>query len=80
MCCYKALLITTCGRVRAWETVGRPAGKTPGGPLNSDLAVQDHHVLGVRGQPRLHGLTYATDLIQRRGMQVWPAEVVDLVG
>lgn len=42
------------------------------------LAVQDHHVLGVRGQPRLHGLTYGTDLIQWRGMEVRPAEVMNL--
>lgn len=53
--------------------------KNPGGPLNSDLAVQDHHVLRVRGQPRLHGLTYGTDLIQRWGVEVWPTKVMNLV-
>lgn len=42
------------------------------------LAVQDHHVLGVRGQPRLHGLTYGTDLIQRWGVEVRPAKVMNL--
>lgn len=47
--------------------------------LNSDLAVQDHHMLGVGGQPGLHGLTYGTDLIQRRGVEVWPAKVVNLL-
>lgn len=36
-------------------------------------------MLGVRGQPRLHGLTYGTDLIQRWGVEVGPAEVLDLV-
>jgi len=35
-------------------------------------------VLGVGGQPRLHGFAYGTDLIQRRGVEVGPAEVVDL--
>lgn len=48
-------------------------------PLNSDLAVQDHNMLRVRGQPGLHGFTYGADLIQRWGMQVGPAEVLNLL-
>lgn len=47
--------------------------------MSSDLAVQDHHVLGIRGQPRLHGLTYGTNLIQWWGVEVRPAKVVNLV-
>lgn len=53
--------------------------KYPRGPLSSDLAVQDHHMLGIRSQPRLHGLTYGTDLIQWWGVEVRPAKVVNLV-
>lgn len=53
--------------------------ENPGGPINSDLAVQNHHVLRVRGQPRLHGLTYGTDLIQRWGVEIGPAKVMNLV-
>lgn len=53
--------------------------KNCSGPLNSDLAVQDHHVMWVRGQPCLHGLTYGTNLIQRWGVEVWPAKVMNLV-
>lgn len=47
--------------------------------MNSDLAVQDHHVLGVRGQPRLHDLAYGADFVQRRSMEVGPAKVVNLL-
>lgn len=41
--------------------------------------MQDYHVLGVRGQPCLHGLTYGTDLIQQWGVKVGPAKVMNLV-
>lgn len=55
--------------------------KNPDGPLlNSDLAVQNHHVLWVRDQPRLHSFAYGTDLVQWRGMEVRPAEVMNLWG
>lgn len=44
----------------------------------TDLAVEDHYIIGVRGQPGLHGLTYSTDPIQRWGMKIRPAVVLHL--
>lgn len=46
--------------------------------MTSDLTVQNDHMLGVRVQPVLHGFAHGTDLIQRRGVHVWPTEVVNL--
>jgi len=44
----------------------------------ADLAVQDHHVVGVRGQPGLHGFTDGTDAVEGRGVAVGPAVVLHL--
>ena len=46
--------------------------------LNTDLAVQDHHVLGVRDQPGVHGLAHSADPVQWRGVVVGPAVVLYL--
>lgn len=46
--------------------------------MTSDLTVQNDHMLGVGVQPVLHGFAHGTDLIQRRGMHIWPAEVMNL--
>ena len=46
--------------------------------LNTDLAVQDHYVLGVRDQPGVHGLAHSTDPVQGWGVVVGPAVVLDL--
>lgn len=77
---FLLLYSATSACFRAWETDGGPSEKPHrrAPTLNSDLAVQDHHVLGVGGQPRLHGFTYGADLIQRWGVEVGPAKVMNL--
>jgi len=44
----------------------------------ADLAVEDHHVVGVRGQPGLHGFTNSTNPVQGWGMNIRPAVVLHL--
>lgn len=44
----------------------------------TDLAMENHHVIGVRGQPGLHGFTHSTDPIQGRGVKIRPAVVLHL--
>ena len=36
-------------------------------------------MLELRGQPPLHGLAHGTDFVQRRGMKIRPAKVLDLM-
>lgn len=40
--------------------------------------MDDHHVVGVRAQPRVHGLADAADLVQGRSVVVGPAKVQHL--
>lgn len=53
-------------------------GRERGPPAH--LAVKHDHVLGVGTEPRLHGFADGTELVQGRGMQLRPAEVLDLEG
>jgi len=49
-------------------------------PSNGYLVEQDNHIAEVSMEPGVHGLAHAANLIQRRCMLVWPAEVQDLMG
>lgn len=46
--------------------------------FRTNLAVEDHYVAGVRGQPGLHGLTDSTDPVQGWGVKIRPAIVLHL--
>lgn len=59
-------------RRRAWEHPLLSAVSEP------HLVVDDHHVVGVRAQPRVHGLADAADLVQGRSVVVGPAKVQHL--
>lgn len=48
------------------------------GRAAAHLVVQHHHVVRPRVQPRVHGFANAADLLQRRGVQVGPAEIQHL--
>lgn len=45
----------------------------------TDFAVENHNIVGIWGQPRLHGLTSGTNPIKRRGVKIGPAVVLHLV-
>lgn len=48
------------------------------GSSSAHPTVQNHHVTGVRGQPRLHRFTNGADSVQGRSMKVRPAVVLHL--